>query len=52
MFDEETFSPSAKLTSQGDYSIVSDYLGTPVEAYDENGKKVWCGSKSWIFMGG
>ena len=21
--------------------LVSDYLGTPVEAYDEEGKKVW-----------
>ena len=23
------------------YSIISDYLGTPVEAYDEAGKRVW-----------
>ncbi|WP_342503646.1 hypothetical protein [Lysinibacillus sp. FSL L8-0126] len=28
------FVPSAKITSEGNYSIVSDYLGTPVEAYD------------------
>ncbi|MEK4425961.1 RHS repeat domain-containing protein [Solibacillus sp. FSL K6-1523] len=35
------FVPSAKITSQGNYSIISDYLGTPVEAYDEEGNKVW-----------
>ncbi len=28
------FVPSAKITSEGSYSIISDYLGTPVEAYD------------------
>ncbi|WP_161804433.1 RHS repeat-associated core domain-containing protein [Lysinibacillus xylanilyticus] len=37
----EGFIPSAKITSEGNYSIFSDYLGTPVEAYDEQGKKVW-----------
>jgi len=35
------FVPSAKITSEGNYSIISDYLGTPVEAYDEQGHKVW-----------
>ncbi|MFY0519799.1 RHS repeat domain-containing protein [Lysinibacillus sp. UGB7] len=35
------FVPSAKITSEGNYSIISDYLGTPVEAYDQEGKKVW-----------
>ncbi|MEC1180006.1 RHS repeat-associated core domain-containing protein [Metasolibacillus meyeri] len=35
------FVPSAKITSAGHYSIISDYLGTPVEAYDEEGKKIW-----------
>ncbi|MEK4424964.1 RHS repeat-associated core domain-containing protein [Solibacillus sp. FSL K6-1523] len=35
------FVPSAKITSKGNFSIISDYLGTPVEAYDEEGKKVW-----------
>ncbi|WP_036128881.1 hypothetical protein, partial [Lysinibacillus sphaericus] len=29
------FVPSAKITSEGHYSIINDYLGTPVEAYDE-----------------
>ncbi|MGE7129313.1 RHS repeat domain-containing protein [Lysinibacillus xylanilyticus] len=35
------FVPSAKITSEGNYSIISDYLGTPVEAYDQEGNKVW-----------
>ncbi|WP_346234452.1 RHS repeat-associated core domain-containing protein [Lysinibacillus telephonicus] len=35
------FVPSAKITSEGHYSIISDYLGTPVEAYDDLGDKVW-----------
>ncbi len=33
--------PSAKITNEGNYSILSDYLGTPVEAYDEQGNRVW-----------
>ena len=37
----EGFVPSAKITSEGNYSIISDYLGTPVEAYDEDGNRVW-----------
>ena len=35
------FIPMSKITSEGNYSIVSDYLGTPVEAYDKDGNKVW-----------
>ncbi len=30
----------AKITSEGNYSIISDYLGTPVETYDEEGNLV------------
>ncbi|MGE7943683.1 RHS repeat domain-containing protein [Lysinibacillus xylanilyticus] len=35
------FVPSAKITNEGNYSIISDYLGTPVEAFDEEGNEVW-----------
>ncbi|MGE7951575.1 RHS repeat domain-containing protein [Lysinibacillus xylanilyticus] len=35
------FVPSAKITNEGIYSIISDYLGTPVEAYGEQGNRVW-----------
>ena len=41
IFDEGTFVPSAKLVGDRRYSIISDYLGTPIEAYDEEGKRVW-----------
>jgi len=41
IFEEETFVPSAKLVGDRHYSIISDYLGTPVEAYDEEGQRVW-----------
>lgn len=35
------FVSAAKLTNSGNYSIISDHLGTPVEAYDAEGKCVW-----------
>jgi RHS repeat-associated protein len=35
------FVPTAKLTSSGNYSIITDHLGTPVEAYDSDGNQVW-----------
>jgi len=41
IFNEGTFVPFAKITSEGIYSIISDYLGTPSEAYDSDGNKVW-----------
>ena len=41
VFDEGTFVPSAKLVGERRYSILADHLGTPVEAYDEAGKRVW-----------
>ncbi|MGY3187371.1 RHS repeat-associated core domain-containing protein [Lysinibacillus sp. TE18511] len=33
--------PSAKFTNKGNFSIISDYLGTPVEVYNEEGNTVW-----------
>ena len=41
MFDENSFVPAAKLVGDKSYSILTDHLGTPYEAYDEEGKKVW-----------
>ena len=32
---------SAKIVGEGRYSIISDYLDTPVEAYDEVRKRIW-----------
>jgi len=31
---QDDFIPRGKLTKDGNYNIISDYLGTPVEAYD------------------
>ncbi|MBO0593375.1 RHS domain-containing protein, partial [Cellulophaga sp. E16_2] len=41
VFDENTFKPSAKITAEDTYSIITDYLGTPVEMYDSKGEKTW-----------
>ena len=41
VFEIGSFSPKAKIEGDRQYSIVCDYLGTPVEAYDESGERVW-----------
>lgn len=41
VFEEGTFIPTAKIQGDRQYSIVSDYLGTPIEMYDEQGNKTW-----------
>ena len=42
IFEQDTFVPAAKLVANGEcFSIVSDYLGTPLQAYDKRGNKVW-----------
>ena len=33
--------PSAKIVGERRYSIISDYLGTSVEAYDKEGQRFW-----------
>lgn len=41
VFEEGRFAPAAKLGASGSYAVVTDYLGTPVEMYDEQGRKTW-----------
>jgi RHS repeat-associated protein len=41
VFEEGSFRPAAKLTDEKKYSIIADYLGTPVQMYDEEGKLTW-----------
>ena len=42
LFEQNTFIPAAKLAANGEsFSIVSDYLGTPLQAFNNNGNKVW-----------
>ena len=42
LFEQDTFVPAAKFVANGDcFSIISNYLGTPLQAYDKQGNKVW-----------
>jgi RHS repeat-associated protein len=41
IFEEGTFKPAAKLTENGNYYIITDYLGTPAQMYDAKGKVTW-----------
>ena len=41
LFEEHSFAPAAKLTAQGAQSVVCDHLGTPLELYDQWGRKTW-----------
>lgn len=41
IFDEGSFKPAAKITGEKTYSVITDYLGTPVEMYDESGLNSW-----------
>ena len=40
-FEPYSFVPCAKIIENKQYSIVSDYLGTPTHAYNRAGEKVW-----------
>jgi len=41
VFDQGSFRPAAKIEADKKYSIINDYLGTPKEAYDYLGNKIW-----------
>lgn len=41
VFEGNSFIPCARLQDQEKYSIITDHLGTPVQAYDGAGHKVW-----------
>jgi RHS repeat-associated protein len=41
VFEEGTIIPAAKIINGKQYSIITDHLGTPCQAYDETGEKVW-----------
>lgn len=41
VFEQGSFVPQAKIVGDKKYSVICDYLGTAVEAYNENGEKVW-----------
>lgn len=41
VYDGGSYTPVAKLTEEDSYSIVQDYLGTPIQALDSKGEVVW-----------
>ncbi|GIM57758.1 hypothetical protein CAPN006_21500 [Capnocytophaga canimorsus] len=41
VYENGSFVPIGKLTQNESFSIVSDYLGTPVQAFNEQGELVW-----------
>ncbi|WP_298479631.1 RHS repeat-associated core domain-containing protein [uncultured Maribacter sp.] len=41
VFDYNSFVPAAKIVNGNTYSIACDHLGTPVQAYNQTGEKVW-----------
>lgn len=41
VYEDGTFVPSAKLVNNERFSIVSDYLGRPVQVFDDTGQVVW-----------
>ena len=41
LFEEDSFSPIAKIKNDKHYSIINDHLGTPIEGYDDTGALIW-----------
>ena len=41
VYDSDSYVPIAKIVGDKHYSIISDYIGRPVQAYDDNGNVVW-----------
>ena len=41
LFDERSFVPVAMIKEGKAYSIMTDHLGTPIQAYDSEGNEVW-----------
>ena len=41
VYDSDSYIPTAKIVGDRHYSIISDYIGRPVQAYDDKGNVVW-----------
>ena len=41
VYDSDSYVPTAKIVGERHYSIISDYIGRPAQAYDDNGNIVW-----------
>ena len=41
IFEAGSFVPFGKITNGKHYSIITDHLGTPIEAYNQEGELIW-----------
>ena len=41
VYDSDSYVPTAKIVGERHYSIISDYIGHPVQSYDDKGNLVW-----------
>jgi RHS repeat-associated protein len=41
IFEEDSFAPTAKIKGEKKYSLLTDHLGTPIQAFSDSGEKVW-----------
>ena len=41
VYDGGSYTPVAKLTEDDSYTIVQDYLGTPIQALGSKGEVIW-----------
>ena len=41
IFEAGSFVPCGKITNGKHYSIITDHLGTPIEAYNQEGALIW-----------
>lgn len=41
VFNDNDFSPVAKIKGDKKYTIISDYLGTPIQGYNDQGDLIW-----------
>nr|WP_305069870.1 AHH domain-containing protein [Flavobacterium covae] len=41
IYQENSFVPSAKIQGEEQFSIISDYIGRPLQCYNEKGSLVW-----------
>jgi RHS repeat-associated protein len=41
VYEDGSFVPSAKIVGEEKFSIINDYIGRPIQAYNEKGNLVW-----------
>ena len=41
VYEEGSFAPCAKIVANETFSIINDYIGRPIQCYNESGNIVW-----------